>query len=93
MNKRTIGTEYEEKAAAFLESKGVVILQKNYRNRFGEIDLIGRDKDYLVFIEVKYRKSDRRGLPMEAVSFYKQKTICRVSDYYRMENGLGEEQG
>ncbi|MCR4587728.1 MAG: YraN family protein, partial [Lachnospiraceae bacterium] len=47
----------------------------------------------LVFIEVKYRKSDRRGLPMEAVSFYKQKTICRVSDYYRMENGLGEEQG
>lgn len=90
MNTRKTGTEYEEKAAKYLGKQGVRILEKNYRNRNGEIDLIGRDKEYLIFIEVKYRKSMKAGAPAEAVTFYKQKKICQVADYYRLTHGIGE---
>lgn len=90
MNTRKTGTEYEEKAAEYLGKQGVRILEKNYRNRNGEIDLIGRDKEYLIFFEVKYRKSMKAGAPAEAVTFYKQKKICQVADYYRLTHGIGE---
>ena len=52
MNKRKTGTEYEELAARWLTGKGFKILEKNYRCRIGEIDLIARDGRYLVFVEV-----------------------------------------
>ncbi len=89
-NKRETGSIYEEKAKEYLESLGFIILEKNFRTRSGEIDLIGRDQDELVFIEVKYRKNKACGLPEEAVDFRKQRRICRVSDVYRMKKGLGE---
>lgn len=54
-NTRNTGTSYERKAAEYLEQQGLVILKHNYRCRQGEIDLIARDKEYLVFVEVKYR--------------------------------------
>ena len=54
----------------------------NYRCRFGEIDLIARDNEYLVFIEVKYRKGSWSGRALEAVNFAKQKTICKVARYF-----------
>ena len=50
-------------------------------------DIIGYEKEYLVFFEVKYRKNDFRGNAAEAVGFGKQRKICRVSDYYRMIHG------
>lgn len=90
MNTRKKGTEYEQVAAGYLQRQGVNILEYNYRNRRGEIDLIGRDGEYTVFFEVKYRRNDRKGAPAEAVNFAKQKTICRVADYYRMTHGMGE---
>ena len=90
MNTRKKGAEYEQVAAGYLQSHGVKILACNYRNRRGEIDLIGKDGEYTVFFEVKYRKNDRKGAPAEAVNFTKQKTICRVADYYRMTHGMGE---
>lgn len=89
-NKRETGSVYEEKAKEYLEGLGLVILEQNYRTRLGEIDLIGREKDELVFIEVKHRKNKACGLPEEAVDFRKQRRICRVSDVYRMKQGLGE---
>ena len=67
MNKREVGAAYEEAAAVFLEKNGVRILERNFRCRQGEIDLIGRDGEYLVFFEVKYRKNADAGLPAEAV--------------------------
>ena len=76
MNRRKIGAAYEEAAAVFLEKNGVHILEKNFRCRQGEIDLIGRDGEYLVFFEVKYRKSADLGLPAEAVGAAKQRRIC-----------------
>lgn len=90
MNTRKTGTEYEEKAAAYLQEQGIKIIEKNYRNRIGEIDLIGRDNEYLIFFEVKYRKSLKSGNPAEAVTYGKQKKICKVADYYRLTHGIGE---
>ncbi len=90
MNKRETGTEYENKAVAFLEQEGICILEKNFRNRFGEIDIIGADGETLVFFEVKYRKNNAKGAPEEALSPKKCHTICKVADFYRMKHGVGE---
>lgn len=89
-NKRQIGSRYEEKAKTYLESLGYFILEQNFRCRWGEVDLIGREGDCLVFIEVKHRKDTRYGYPEEAVHRRKQQTISRVSDVYRMQHRLGE---
>jgi len=90
MNTRKKGTEYEKKAAEYLHIQGVNILECNYRIRQGEIDLVGKDGEYTVFFEVKYRKDDTKGAPEEAVNYRKQKRICRVADYYRFMHGIGE---
>ena len=90
MNKRKKGEEYEKKAVKYLQDKGVQILNTNFRNRVGEIDIICRDYEYLVFAEVKYRKNDSKGTPEEAVNYRKQKNICKVADYYRMTHKIGE---
>lgn len=58
------------------------ILEQNFRCRKGEIDIIAKDMDYLVFIEVKYRKNMEKGSPFAAVGYKKQKTICEVADFY-----------
>lgn len=86
MNKKEVGQKYEEKAAAYLEKMGVVLLEKNFRCRQGEVDLIGLHENCLVFVEVKYRKNLSLGMPEEAVDRAKQLKICRVSDYYRMSH-------
>ena len=81
-NARTKGNIYERKAADYLKQQGLVILRYNYRCRSGEIDLIARDGEYLVFIEVKYRNSDSSGYAVEAVNPSKQKVICKVAAYF-----------
>lgn len=91
MNKRKIGSKYEEMAASYLAAHGLKILEHNFRNRYGEIDIIARDKGYTVFVEVKYRTGSMAGVPEEAVTPKKQWTICRVSDYYRMLHGMGDD--
>lgn len=82
-NKRMIGTCAEERAAVFLQARGMQILARNYRCRQGEIDLIARDGRYLVFVEVKYRSSSRCADPLSAVNRAKQRKICQVADYFR----------
>lgn len=83
LNKRTIGALAEERAAVFLQARGMQILARNYRCRQGEIDLIARDGRYLVFVEVKYRSSACCADPLFAVNRAKQRKICRVADYFR----------
>ena len=90
MNTRKKGAEYEQTAIEYLQRQGVEILEHNYRNRRGEIDIIGRDGEYTVFVEVKYRRDASVGDPAEAVNYGKQRTICRVADYYRMVHHLGD---
>lgn len=84
MNKKEVGRKYEDKAAAYLEEQGVVLLERNFRCRQGEVDLIGLHEGCLVFVEVKYRKNMSLGAPEEAVGRAKQLKICAVSDYYRV---------
>ena len=62
LNKRELGTQKELLAMHYLESQGMKILERNFRCRTGEIDLIARDGTCLVFVEVKYRTTDRYGL-------------------------------
>lgn len=84
MNQVEKGKRYEEKAAAFLAKQGMRILFQNFRCRQGEVDLIGLHEGCLVFVEVKYRKDERQGMPEEAVGVKKQMKICRTSDYFRI---------
>ena len=90
LNKRTLGASKEQLAGAYLEQKNYRILKYNFRCRIGEIDIIARDKDTMVFVEVKYRASLREGYPSDAVDYRKKRKICKVSDYYRMINGLDD---
>ena len=88
MNKRSLGTAWEEQAAEFLKREGCEILERNFRGRRGEIDLIVRDGRYLVFVEVKYRKNADSGFPEEAVDYRKQRIISRVAQEYLLKKRL-----
>ena len=90
-NKWAVGAAYEEKAVEYLKNHGYFILRRNFRSRLGEIDIIAREGKVLVFIEVKYRRNLERGAPEEAVTPAKQRKICQMADYYRLQNGYGEE--
>lgn len=81
-NTRSTGSCYERKAADYLKQQGLFILRYNYRCRFGEIDLIARDGEYLVFVEVKYRKDNSSGYSLAAVNPAKQKTICNGGNVF-----------
>ena len=85
-NKRQIGAKWEKVVADYLESKGYMILQMNYRTRYSEIDVIAEDGDYLVFIEVKYRKTASAGYPVEAVDARKISRIRNAALYYLRDN-------
>jgi len=87
-NHRIIGSEKEQLAAGFLNTLGFRILERNYRIRSGEIDLIAMEGDTLCFIEVKYRSGLRYGMPAEAVDLRKQKHILLVSQHYMMTNSI-----
>ncbi len=87
-NKRSLGTAYEKKAGAYLESEGYEILEYNFRYRRGEIDIIAKDGEYLVFCEVKYRKDSLAGHPAEAVDVAKQRRISQCALYYITTHNL-----
>lgn len=80
----------ENAAVVFLGSKRYKIIERNYRDRSGEVDIIALDKekDTICFIEVKTRQSDRFGLPEEAVDSRKQKKISRTALLYLKEKKL-----
>lgn len=78
----------EQLAGEYLERQGYRILETNFYSRFGEIDIVARDGNYLVFLEVKYRESVSSGYPGEAVGRRKQSRIYRTAQYYLYKNGL-----
>lgn len=82
MNRRETGQQYETLAAEYLKQQGYEILERNYCCRRGEIDLVAREQEYLVFVEVKYRRNAGRGFAAEAVTRQKQAKICRTADVY-----------
>jgi putative endonuclease len=82
------GKAAERAAAGFLKSKGYKILELNYKNKFGEVDVIARDKGVICFIEVKARHSLGQGAPQEAVTPVKQRQISRVAVSYLKSKAL-----
>lgn len=90
VNKREIGTCYEKMAATFLTQRGLKILACNFRCRQGEVDIVAREDDAIVFCEVKYRKDAEKGGPLEAVTKTKQRTISRCALAYLTYTGQTE---
>ncbi len=84
----SIGAQGEEIAARYLLDRRYEILHRNYRCRYGEIDIIARRKNVLVFVEVKSRRSSAFGSPLEAVSLKKQRSISVVAQAYLQRNRL-----
>ncbi len=80
--RKATGQAGEEAAARYLEQQGYTILERNFRLRIGEVDIIARDGEYLVFIEVKTRRSKKFGSPFEAVDVRKQQQIMKVATAY-----------
>ncbi len=82
----TLGAWGEEQAAEYLCRQGMTIVERNFRTPVGEIDIIARYKSWLVFIEVKTRRSAAFGVPQEAVGARKQRQIIRTAQWYLQNN-------
>jgi putative endonuclease len=80
------GKEGEKYAADFLIAKGFEIVERNYRHQHGEIDLIVKKDNWLIFVEVKARSSYAFGHPEEFVDYKKVKVILEVADHYVYKN-------
>ena len=89
-NRRSLGDRGEDLAAAALKKQGYKILERNYRTPLGEIDLICRHREVLVFVEVKTRTSNRFGPGQDAVHYNKQARLRKLADYYLKHKRLGE---
>lgn len=89
-NRRAVGAEYERQAGVYLKRLGYELLEYNYRCKKGEIDIVARDGEYLVFCEVKYRSSLKKGYPLEAVNMKKQRILSQCAMYYLMQKGLAD---
>jgi putative endonuclease len=80
-----LGKLGEQTVADFLVSRGVVILDRNYRIRGGEIDIIGKSGDHIIFVEVKTRSADAYidyGTALESIDFKKRRYLIRTAEYW-----------
>lgn len=82
MNKKEIGKQKEQQAVEFLQNKGYRILYQNYRTKIGEIDIVAKDNNTIVFIEVRSREYDTLGRPEESVNKRKQSKIAKVASLF-----------
>ena len=89
MSSRETGILGESIALRYLVGKGYEVVERNYRTRHGEIDLILRDADALVFVEVKARRGRGFGDPLEAVTPGKQARVRLMAEAYLAERGPG----
>lgn len=83
-----LGVRGEALAWNFLRKQGYSILEKNYRTRFGEVDVIARKEGILVFLEVKTRRDHRFGFPEESVDWKKRQKLARVAEAYLQTSRL-----
>lgn len=89
MNTHIFGNQGEALAKKYLVKNKYKILETNYVNPIGEIDIIAQDKDTIVFVEVKARSSTKFGFPREAVTPFKQNKIRKVAlGYLKFTNNL-----
>ncbi len=90
-NKKTavsIGALGEEAAALAIKKKGYKIIERNYRTKMGEIDLIAKDGEYTCFVEVRLRKTNDYGSPADTIGQEKQRKIIKTATIYAIENNI-----
>ena len=80
--KRLKGDAIERLACRHLERQGLTLIERNYRSPFGEIDLVMQHQGALVFVEVRYRRHTRYGLPAETVDTRKQARLRATAEHY-----------
>ncbi len=85
MNNLIIGKYGEDLACEYLQKENYQIIERNFRIRGGEIDIIARDGKTLVYVEVKTRSSHKFGLPEESVNYHKIKFLERAAKFYRLQ--------
>jgi len=90
MNRKELGARAEDAAARFLESRGLRILERNFRCKMGEIDLIAEDGAALVFVEVRSRASSSFGTAAETIGPSKRRKIIKTALFYLQSRGLFE---
>ena len=86
--RRALGQQGEEIAALYLQEQGYKILERNYRSRYGELDIICHKNGIMVFVEVKTRRSQLFGSPEEAITNSKIQHIKKVAIIYLAENKM-----
>lgn len=86
--KTTTGALGEDEAVRLLKKQGYKILERNYRIRGGEIDIIARDGDYICFVEVKLRKSNNYGSPAEYITHKKKEKLIKTAMLYSQRKHL-----
>lgn len=82
MTRINLGRSGEDAACQYLTKLGYQIVERNFRCRMGEIDIIARDDQTLVFVEVKTRASIACGQPFEAVHYFKQRKLIKLAEFY-----------
>lgn len=90
MKRKSIGNNAEQTAKTYLQQQGLHFIDKNVSCRSGEIDLIVKDEQTLVFVEVRYRKDSRYGHAFETVNEQKQRKIIAAARYYLHKHKLTE---
>ena len=86
--KKELGNTGEEISVKYLEKQGYIILERNFYCKQGEIDIIAKDKNEIVFIEVKSRSNTEYGLPSEGVTKQKIKHLYRTAKYFLYKNKM-----
>ena len=86
-----LGAWGEEQAKRFLELRGFSCIEQNYHSRYGEIDLIMENDEFLIFVEVKLRKNSRYGTPAEAVTSKKQERLRNTALLYLQSHEISKQ--
>lgn len=90
ISNQKLGAWGELKAKEYLQQNDYKILVKNYRNCYGEIDLVAQENNFIVFVEVKTRRNNNFGLPQAAVNYSKQMKIKKLAKYFLLNNAYDQ---
>lgn len=82
------GDQAEQQALTYLQQHGLQLIERNYRSKQGEIDLIMRDDKTLVIVEVRFRQSDKYGGALESITRQKQSRIIKTTEHYIMGHSI-----
>ncbi len=85
LHKKLLGKKGEDLVAKYLKKQGYTLLKRNYRTPFGEADIVAREGEEIVFVEVKTRETEDYGLPSEAVGEDKRRRYRKIAQYYGLE--------